>query len=138
MHIILTVIIQTERDEIYGCFINATINCYAEKKGNDMKGIVDPQSFVFAFKKGRGHQYPIKKEKEESITFHLFREDSVELFGVGEKEWYDLWVGKKGGKMMINQSERGNYEYFNGVNQKTGKRRMKVLDVKRIIVIQFK
>ena len=73
-----------------------------------MKGVDDPQSFLFSFKDNKPIKYEMKEDKKNESSFYLYDEDDERLFIFGNCE---IWVGKRGEKAGCKQDEQSFYDY---------------------------
>ena len=136
------IVIENEDGEIFGCYINSTIDKVYEYP--DDNPIKDENAFVFNLESNGRHEGPMKfdiKKEEFDHVFSLCPDDDL-LFGCG---YYDILIYKENekSKSYCKQWKYSDFDYrgvekalvqnpYNGTNDKESE-----FTPKRIIVIQM-
>ena len=134
----VALLIETETGIRYGGFVYSMIDKYRtiDEEGKT-HGIEDPQSFLFSFKDNKSLKYDMREDKKNKSSFFLYKEDDTRLFVFGKS---DIWVGKKEFKACCKQNEESYYDYQGNEKALTGITGLKntdLIDIKRVIVLQF-
>ena len=124
----------------YGCFVYSKIDKYEHQNEDESwDGIIDPDSFLFSFKKGKPRIFELKEKYQNESVLFLPNKYHEQLFSMGNCE---ICVGKKGHLASCEQDEDSFFDYQGKKKALTGiegKRYAgKQFKIKRLVVLQFK
>ena len=107
----LVFVIEDTENNLFGGYINAKIDKYHWKEGDEWKGltITDPKSFIFSLKSNGRLTQPTKfniKSQRRNNAFSLYKRHHEDLFALGD----DIVIKKSNDKEQCRYNGDG-YEY---------------------------